>query len=41
LTVLGLSEELSQLVGVHVGVASPRTLRDDVRAAALQEAIPL
>lgn len=41
LTVLGLSEELSQLVGVRIGVASPRTLRDEVRDAALQEAVPL
>lgn len=41
LTVLGLSEELSELVGARVDVASPRTLRDDVREAALCEAVPL
>ena len=41
LTVLGLSEELSELVGARVDVVSPRTLHDDVRAAAISEAIPL
>jgi predicted nucleotidyltransferase len=41
LTVLGLSEELSELVGARVDVVTPRTLHDDVRAAAISEAIPL
>ena len=41
LTVLGLSEELSKLVGARVDVVTPRTLHDDVRAAAISEAIPL
>jgi predicted nucleotidyltransferase len=41
LTVLGLSEELSELVGIRVDVVTPRTLRDDVRTAAIAEAIPL
>lgn len=41
LTALGLSEELSQLVRTRVEVATPRTLRADVRAAALAEAVPL
>jgi predicted nucleotidyltransferase len=41
LTVLGLAEELSQLVDARVQVATPRTLRDDVRDAALAEAVPL
>jgi uncharacterized protein len=41
LTALGLAEELSQLVRAQVDVATPRTLRDDVRDAALAEAVPL
>lgn len=41
LTVLGLAEELSQLVDARVDVATPRTLRDEVRDAALAEAVPL
>jgi predicted nucleotidyltransferase len=41
LTVLGLSEELSRALGTRVEVATPRTLRDEVRATALAEAIPL
>jgi predicted nucleotidyltransferase len=41
LTALGLAEELSQLVRARVGVATPRTLRDEVRDAALAEAVPL
>jgi uncharacterized protein len=41
LTVLGLSEELSELVGARIDVVTPRTLRADVRAAALAEAVPL
>lgn len=41
LTALGLSEELTQLVRARVDVVTPRTLRDDVRAAALAEAVPL
>ncbi len=41
LTVLGLSEELSELLGVRVDVVTPRTLRADVRGLALAEAVPL
>lgn len=41
LTVLGLSEELSELLGVRVDVVTPRTLRADVRELALAEAVPL
>jgi predicted nucleotidyltransferase len=41
LTVLGLSEELSRLLGVRVDVVTPSTLRPDVREAALAEAVPL
>ena len=41
LTALGLAEELSQLVHARVDVATPRTLCDDVRDAALAEAVPL
>lgn len=41
LTVLGLSEELSQLVGTRIDVVTPRTLRDGVREAAIAEAVPL
>jgi uncharacterized protein len=41
LTALGLAEELSQLIRARVDVATPRTLRDEVRDAALAEAVPL
>lgn len=41
LTVLGLSEELSQLLGTRVDVATARTLRPVVREQALAEAVPL
>ena len=41
LTALGLAEELSQLVRARVDVATPRTLRDEVRGTALAEAVPL
>ncbi len=41
LIVLGLSEELSQLVGARVDVVTARTLREEVRDAALAEAVPL
>lgn len=41
LTVLGLSEELSELLGVRVDVATARTLRSDVRERALAEAVLL
>jgi predicted nucleotidyltransferase len=41
LTALGLSEELSQLVRARVDVVTPRTLREEVREAALAEAVPL
>ncbi|MGH3049656.1 MAG: nucleotidyltransferase family protein [Gaiellaceae bacterium] len=41
LTALGLAEELSELVHARVDVATPRTLRDEVRDAALAEAVPL
>lgn len=41
LTALGLGEELSQLVRARVDVATPRTLRDEVRGTALAEAVPL
>lgn len=41
LTALGLAEELSQLLHARVDVATPRTLRDEVRDAALAEAVPL
>jgi uncharacterized protein len=41
LAVLGLSEELSELVGARVDVVTARTLRDGVRDAATAEAIPL
>jgi predicted nucleotidyltransferase len=37
----GLSEELSQLVGTRVEVVTPGTLREEVRDAALAEAVPL
>jgi predicted nucleotidyltransferase len=41
LTVLALTEELSQLLDMRVHVVSPRTLRDEVRAGAIAEAVPL
>jgi predicted nucleotidyltransferase len=41
LTVLGLSEELSELIGTRIEVVTPRTLRAEVRAAALAEAVAL
>jgi predicted nucleotidyltransferase len=41
LTVLALSEELTQLLGTRVDVVTPRTLRAEVRSAAIAEAIPL
>lgn len=41
LAALGLSEELSQLVGTRVEVVTPGTLREEVRDAALAEAVPL
>jgi len=41
LVVLGLSEELSAMLGTHVDVVTPRTLKPEVREAALAEAIPL
>jgi predicted nucleotidyltransferase len=41
LTALGLAEELSQLVHARVDVATPRTLREDVRDAVLAEAVLL
>src|SRR3954466_14822937 len=41
MAVLGFTEELSSKFGVRVHVASPRTLRDEVRESALKEAVPL
>lgn len=41
LTVLALSEALTQLLGTRVDVVTPRTLRAEVRSAAIAEAIPL
>lgn len=41
LTVLGLSEELSVLVGRRVDVATERTLRPGVRERVVVEAMPL
>ena len=41
LTVLGLSYELSELLGVRVDVVTPTTLRSEGRDAALAEAVPL
>src|SRR2546427_107821 len=41
LTVLGLSEELSELVGARIDVVTPRTLREEVREGAIAEAVPL
>jgi predicted nucleotidyltransferase len=38
---LGLSEELSELTGARIDVVTPRTLREDVRAEALAEAVDL
>ena len=41
LTALGLSEELSELVGARIEVVTPQTMRDEVRDSALAEAVPL
>src|SRR5438105_13857111 len=41
LTVLGLSEELSELLGARIDVATRRTLREEVRDVAIAEAVPL
>jgi uncharacterized protein len=41
MTVLGLSEELTELAGTRIDVVTPRTLRDAVREAAIAEAVPL
>jgi uncharacterized protein len=41
LAVLGLSEELSELLNARVDVVTPRTLRPEVRELALAEAVPL
>lgn len=41
LAVRGLSEELSRLLGARVDVVTPRTLRPEVRASALAEAVSL
>lgn len=41
LTALGLAEELSELLHARVDVATPRILREEVRDAALAEAVPL
>jgi len=41
LALLGLSEELSTLLGGRVNVVTSRTLRPDVRERALAEAVPL
>jgi predicted nucleotidyltransferase len=41
LEVLGLSEELSELLHARVDVVTPRTLRPEVRELALAEAVPL
>lgn len=41
LTALGLSEELSELLGVRIDVATARTLRSDVRERALADAVRL
>lgn len=40
LTVLGLSEELTQAVGARVDLVTPQTLRAEVREAALAQAVP-
>ena len=41
LSLLGLSEELSNLLQARVHVVTPRTLRPEVRDSALAEAVPL
>jgi uncharacterized protein len=41
MTVLGLGEELTELLGFRVHVASPATLRPEVLEQALAEAVPL
>jgi predicted nucleotidyltransferase len=41
MAVLGLSEELSRALGVRVEVVTERTLRDEVRAAVLADAVTL
>lgn len=41
LAVLGLSEELSELLGRRVDIVTPRTLKPEVLEAALSEAVPL
>jgi hypothetical protein len=41
ITVLGLSEELSELLAVHVDVVTIRALRPELRDVALAEAVPL
>lgn len=41
LEALELSELLTRLVGVRVDVVTPRSLRPEVRASALAEAVPL
>jgi uncharacterized protein len=41
LTVLALTDALSSALGARVDVVTPRTLRDDVRDAAVAEAVPL
>ena len=41
LTVLGFSEELSELLGVRVDVVTLRTLRSEIRNLALAEAVAL
>jgi uncharacterized protein len=41
LTVLALTDEFSSALGARVDVVTPRTLRDDVRDAAVAEAVPL
>lgn len=41
ITVLGLSEELSELLATHVDVVTIRALRPELREIALAEAVPL
>jgi len=41
LALLGLSEELSTLLGRRVDVVTPRTLRPEARETAVAEAVPL
>jgi predicted nucleotidyltransferase len=41
MTVLGLSEELSQLLGTRVDVVTIQALRPELREVALAEAVPL